>query len=118
MKAEDTNVDERSPHTPVGLVTICVTADAQADVLLRVAVQLNLLNTAPERFVLETLHDIAKIEIMIRGCSDCALDLVRRKLEQLTCVIAVSSHAGSRLDTASIGESFVIDIGVGEARPR
>jgi hypothetical protein len=65
-----------------------VIADADADVLLRIAAQLNALNNAPLRFHFERLADATvKVEIVVAGCSLQAIDLVCRKLEQLTSVI-------------------------------
>jgi hypothetical protein len=65
-----------------------VVADADADVLLRIAVQLNSLNNAPKRLNFERgIDDKVKVEIIVGGCSLRAIDLVCRKLEQLTSVI-------------------------------
>lgn len=65
-----------------------VVADADADVLLRIAAQLNSLNNAPRRFNFERLKDdTVKVEIVVAGCSMRAVELICRKLEQLTSVI-------------------------------
>jgi hypothetical protein len=65
-----------------------VIADADADVLLRIAAQLNSMNNAPRRFNFERLtDDTAKVEIVVAGCSERTIELVCRKLEQLTSVI-------------------------------
>jgi hypothetical protein len=65
-----------------------VVADADADVLLRIAAQLNSLNNAPRRFNFErSTDDTVKVEIVVAGCSTRAIELVCRKLEQLTSVI-------------------------------
>jgi hypothetical protein len=64
-----------------------VIADADADVLLRIAAQLNLLNSVPQRFNFERLaDDTVKVEFVV-ACSVRSVDLICRKLEQLTSVI-------------------------------
>ena len=65
-----------------------VVADADPDVLLRIAAQLNLLNNAPQRFNFERLSDdTVNVEIVVAGCSTRAIELICRKLQQLTSVI-------------------------------
>ena len=89
--ASDDNLSsDRTKPSLLESVTICVTADAQADVLLLIAAQFNLLNTAPERVIFNRREDdTVKVDITIRGCSARAVNLVCRKLEQLTCVLTV-----------------------------
>jgi len=85
--ADDDLLKERtSPSTEQFVVK--VVADADADVLLRIAAQLNSLNNAPRRFNFERLSDdTVQVEIVVAGCSTRAIELVCRKLEQLTSVI-------------------------------
>ncbi len=78
-----------------GPVTIRVSADADADVLLRIAVQLNFLNTAPSRLSLERHTEHVNVVAGFEACSLETASLVCRKLAQLTCVVEVSMDAGS-----------------------
>jgi hypothetical protein len=65
-------------------------ADADPDVLFRIAAQLNLLNCAPVRFILaQGAEDDVQVEVHIVGCSEASIDLVCRKLDRLTCVYEV-----------------------------
>jgi hypothetical protein len=80
----------RDSASPCGPATIRLSSDADADVLLRIAVQLNYLNTVPSRFSLERRAD--RVHVLV-GFDACALDtasLVCRKLAQLTSVLEVS----------------------------
>jgi hypothetical protein len=89
------DVDAADDDLPLGAGTsvsaeqfvVKVTADADADVLLRISAQINSLNNAPKRFNFERCDDTVKVEIVVVGCSLRAVDLVCRKLEQLTSVI-------------------------------
>lgn len=79
---------------PAGVATFEVVADAQADLLLRVGVVLNLLNTTPRRFELESGADGL---VRVRACVDCneaQAELVARKLRQLTAVREVELQYG------------------------
>lgn len=82
--------DRSDPAFPPGPVTIRVSADADADVLLRIAVQLNFLNTAPTRLSLERHADRVDVVVGFEACALELADLVCRKLAQLTCVADVS----------------------------
>jgi len=86
---DDQNRAGTSPTT-VAMSVIRLRADAGPDVLFRVAAQLNLLNCAPVRFVLEqgSASDVI-VKAHVAGCSEASLDLVCRKLERLTCVYEV-----------------------------
>jgi hypothetical protein len=65
---------------------ISMVADAQPDVLLRIAAQLNFLNVPPQRFSLSLqADDTVVIEIVTKDTSDYLVDLIVRKLAQLTC---------------------------------
>ncbi len=77
---------------PSGPATICVSADADADVLVRIAVQLNYLNTAPTRLWLERLGERVEVVADFNACTHRAVDLVCRKLAQLTSVLEVSMN--------------------------
>jgi len=71
------------PHRSI----IRLRADADPDVLLRISAQLNLLNCAPVRFVLEQrAPSYVLVEVLVAGCTETSIDLVCRKIERLTCV--------------------------------
>ena len=91
--ASDDNLNAvRAQPRLASTATFSVTADAQPDVLLLIAVQLNLLNTTPERVAFEKLDDdVVRVDITICGCSERAANLVGRKLQQLTCVRTVAA---------------------------
>jgi hypothetical protein len=91
--ADDYLSGNRSEPLTRDCVAICLTADAQPDVLLRIAVQINVLNMAPERVALKKTADTVTIEIVMSGVSEQAVNLVCRKLGQLTCVLDVSANA-------------------------
>jgi hypothetical protein len=67
-----------------------LSADADADVLLRIAVQLNFLNTAPSRLTLERHEDRVDVVVGFETCALQTANLVCRKLAQLTSVLEVS----------------------------
>jgi hypothetical protein len=83
---------------PVNAVKVIrVRADADPDVLLRVASCLSALNRAPATFVLYcTPAAEANIEVTLEDCSEFACDMVCRKLAQLTCVIEVTRNGVDR----------------------
>lgn len=88
--SDDNLAPDRAKPALIDSISFCVTADAQADVLLLIAVQLNLMNKAPERVIFEKREDdTVKVDVTVRGCSERAVNLVCRKLEQLTCVRTV-----------------------------
>lgn len=85
---------------------IRVRADAHADVLFRIAAQLNLLNCSPIRFVLEQgAEDDVLVEVHIAGCTDTSIGLMCRKIERLTCVYEVA-----REDTVAESGVYVPDV--------
>jgi hypothetical protein len=86
---------------PAEPTTIRLSADADADVLLRIAVQLNFLNTAPAKLSLERRRDRVDVIVSLEGCALHAVDLVCRKLAQLTSVLEVSMDP---VDPVPIGE--------------
>jgi glycine cleavage system regulatory protein len=67
-----------------------VTADAEPDVLARVASIFNIANAAPRQATLlrDSPH-VVNISVAIELPSAAMADMIRRKLEQLTCVITV-----------------------------
>jgi hypothetical protein len=70
---------------------ITLLADAQPDVLLRVATQLNFLNEPPRRFTMVLGSDeTVAIEIVTSELGEGPVDLVVRKLWQLTCTREVT----------------------------
>ncbi len=67
-----------------------IEADAAPDVLARVAALFNIANVAPHSASLSReLSDQLKISVGIHLTSAITADMIRRKLEQLTCVISV-----------------------------
>jgi hypothetical protein len=66
-----------------------VVADADPDVLLRIAAVLNLLNVAPRALQLEAAGEIVTVLAFMDGCTESQADHVARKLRQLTCVHSV-----------------------------
>ena len=68
-----------------------IEADAEPDVLARIAGICNLANSPPRRVVLErTARGEVLMEIDLDGISSHTADSIRRKLLQLTCVNSVS----------------------------
>jgi hypothetical protein len=71
-------------------VLFVVVADADADVLLRVATQLRLGNVAPSGGALATRADGAVVmSFEIVGLADTTVDYIRRKIIQITTVHTV-----------------------------
>jgi acetolactate synthase regulatory subunit len=86
--ADDDLLPDAGTRVSTEQFVVKVIADADPDLLLRIAGQLNSLNNAPRRFNFERLtDDTANVEIVVAGCSERAIELVCRKLEQLTSVI-------------------------------
>lgn len=89
--------DLHSMRQAVALVpaTIRIRADAEPDVLFRIAAQLNLLNCVPTHFELTVTADgEVVVEVVVRNCTRFAVDMVCRKLDQLTSVLEVAcEHA-------------------------
>jgi len=68
-----------------------IEADADPDVLSRIACVCNLANIAPRRVSLvRPAGECVKIDIELDGISESTADSIRRKLLQLTCVTSVS----------------------------
>jgi hypothetical protein len=71
---------------PAGAATFEIIADADANVVLRVAAALNLLNVAPRMFHMEAQPEgTAAIRALI-DCAEFQAQLIARKLQQLTSV--------------------------------
>jgi hypothetical protein len=82
--------DDSGKGMSTGPATIRLSADADADVLLRIAVQLNFLNTVPSRLSLERHEDRVTVVVGFEACALRTVELVCRKLAQLTSVLEVS----------------------------
>ena len=68
-----------------------IEADAEPDVLARIAGICNLANVAPRRVSLDRFERASVlVEIDLDGISIATADSIRRKLLQLTCVTSVS----------------------------
>jgi hypothetical protein len=97
--AGDEDLRRGKPSLPSsGIATFDIIADAHADLLLRVGVALNLLNTMPSRFELDCRADgLAHVRASI-GCEENQAELIARKLRQLTAVRDVELSFGERLE--------------------
>src|ERR1700754_2288072 len=83
-----------SPVEGNRLARIVIRADALPDVLLRICAPLNLFNVPPERFLLRRDGDgQVHVEVTLKNCSEFSIDMVCRKLAQLTCVLDVERGA-------------------------
>jgi hypothetical protein len=79
----------------MGVATFDITADVQADLLMRVSAVLNMLNVAPRTFSLQSHPDgLATVRAFI-DCGEHQAQLIARKLRQLTAVRDVSLTFGS-----------------------
>ena len=73
-----------------------IEADAEPDVLARIAGICNLANVAPRRVNLDRdERGVVIVEVDLDGISASTADSIRRKLLQLTCVTSVSLGADS-----------------------
>ncbi len=74
-----------------------VVADPDADVLLKVAAQLQLGNIAPAGGALAKRADgVLVMSFEIEGLTEATVDFIRRKLLQLTAVHTVEAHSVER----------------------
>lgn len=70
----------------MGVASFVIVADADADLLARVAATLNLLNVLPRAFHLEARPgETAKLRASV-NCADAQAELIVRKLWRLTAV--------------------------------
>lgn len=90
-------VEEQRTHVFI------IEADADADVLSRVANQFAYANVGPRQVSLvQDRAGIVRIRVELAGVRSVTAELIRRKLVQLTCVIGVqlshrNGHHGSNL---------------------
>ena len=78
--------DAAKTTRPAGAATFNVIADADADLVVRVSVALNLLNVAPRVFHMESQPEgTAAVRALIE-CAEPQAQLIARKLQQLTSV--------------------------------
>lgn len=82
----------RQPARPGsrGAATFNVTADAHADLVVRVGAALNLLNVAPRLFHMEARPEGTAAVSALVDCAESQADLIARKLRQLTSVREVT----------------------------
>jgi hypothetical protein len=78
-----------SKSRPPAATRITISADPDPDVLLRIAVILNTLNSAPLEFHLRTAEIETKVDVTLKDCPESVGDMLCRKLRQLTCVLSV-----------------------------
>jgi hypothetical protein len=88
--AGDTRAADLSTEPGLDVFLFAIEADAEADVLGRVANLINLANRVPrsvtlQRQSLERVHILIEMEQISAGIAD----MIRRKLIQLTCIISV-----------------------------
>ena len=75
------------------IARVNIVADDAPEVLHRVAAAISVLNSSPEYFLLErTAEGTLNIEVHIRGSCEFAIDMLCRKLWQLTCVVSVAAQ--------------------------
>ena len=95
---DESSVGDQEAAIDNRLSRLDIMADDAPEVLHRVAAVLTILNASPQYFVLERVTDGAvvdgrvRIEVHIRGASEFTMELVCRKLQQLTCVVTVTAH--------------------------
>ncbi len=78
------------PSKPQQSASFSILADADPDVLLRVASQLLLSNVAPYKLALTRMtNDSVQIDAELRGVSATTAESIRRKLLQLSCTETV-----------------------------
>jgi hypothetical protein len=84
--ADDQTRRGGAPNPPAaGIATFDISADAHADLLLRVGSVLNLLNVTPRAFNLESDAGLATVHAFV-DCPPHQAELIARKLRQLTAV--------------------------------
>ena len=85
--AGDTAQAPQKGHAIVDAFSFAIEADADADVFGRIANLFNLANIAPQSASLHRLSsDRVQITVELAQVSGFTADMIRRKLEQLTCV--------------------------------
>jgi hypothetical protein len=69
------------------LIELTIEADADPDVILRVASTLNALNSMPMEFhATRTVEGAAHFRVILQGCADSKGEMLVRKLRQLVAV--------------------------------
>jgi hypothetical protein len=69
------------------LIALVIEADADPDVIVRVASTLNALNSMPTEFhATRTIAGIAHFKVILEGCTDWKVEMLVRKLRQLVSV--------------------------------
>jgi hypothetical protein len=90
LTADDYTRGPSGPESPAVSITYRICADAQPDVLLRVAGVLNFANQAPYNLTMRSSGvEEVTIESSLRAVPALLADMIRRKLMQLTCVVSV-----------------------------
>lgn len=93
--AGDDDLRQGREQPPRSVATIKLRADGDADVLFRIAAQLNVLNCPPLRFLMHQGPDgEVNVEAVVGNCTEFAVDMVCRKLERLTSVLEVECRWG------------------------
>ena len=88
--ADDITTIRSAVDTRSAIYCFRVTADAEPYVLARVASIFNIANVAPRQAtLLRDSPDVVSMSVAIELSGAAMADRIRRKLEQLTCIIAV-----------------------------
>jgi hypothetical protein len=92
--AGDTASHERSSEHATNVFLFAIEAEAEPDVLARVANLFNLANVAPlSAHLHRESFEHVKILVEMELISASTAELIRRKLAQLTCIISVELTA-------------------------
>jgi hypothetical protein len=95
MKGKEPDPERRLIASAGGrpaLTRLRIQADADFDVLLRIAATLNALNSAPlEVHLRRSAQDTVLVDVVLENCPTLAIEMVCRKLRQLTCVLAAET---------------------------
>ena len=93
--ADDIANPNSSLDTGATLFLFRIEADAEPDVFARVAAVFNIANIAPRRATLDRESPgTVNIRVLIELARASGADLLRRKLEQLTCTLSVELVIG------------------------
>jgi hypothetical protein len=93
--AGDVTNPNSSFDTGTTLFLFRIEADAESDVFARVAAVFNIANIAPRRATLDQESPgTVNIKVLIELARASVADMLRRKLEQLTCTLSVELVIG------------------------
>jgi hypothetical protein len=93
---DDALRDAAALSSSLGIAEFSIVADADPDVLLRLAAIFNLLNVAPRAFHLDGVNETVNVRALVERCTQRQADHAARKLRQLTCVHSVELQHAER----------------------